>query len=193
MPGESYKEHQYFFFFFFLELQAQRGHVLAQEYQPLGVGILEGSVHQKNGRDFLLYFPAEQEPVISPCLSTAGHELTKICVCRVCSVSVRLRKGLNLCALKIWWIKETRKCVLIVKSCLPEMRTDRCSGPKGLSFSFPRDAQSNRVRARLVCKRFTSRVSVYLLSFDEGYFPFFSQAATVTRYFGVITAGGRGR
>lgn len=58
-------------------------------------------VHQKNGCDFLLYFPAEQEPVISPCLSTAGHELTKICMCRVCSVSVRLRKGLDLCALKI--------------------------------------------------------------------------------------------
>lgn len=28
------------------------------------------------------------------------------------------------------------------------MRTDKCSGPKGLSFSFSRDAQSNRARAR---------------------------------------------
>lgn len=198
VPGEGHEKHKCFIFIFsFLEIQAQRGHVLAQECQPLWAGILEGDVHQKNGHDFLLYFPAEQEPVISPCLSTAGHELTKMCMCRVCSVSIHLRKGLDLCALKIWWIKETWKCVLIVKSCLPEMQTDKCSGPKSLSFSFSRDAQSNRVRARhssLFAKRFTSRVSVYLLSFDEGYFPFFfPQAATVTRYFGVITAGGRGR
>lgn len=114
----------------------------------MGVGILEGDVHQKKGHDFLLYFSAEQGPVISLCLSTAGHELTKMCMCRVCSVSIHLRKGLDLCALKIWWIKEAWKCVLIVKSCLPEMQTDKCSGPKGLSFSFSRDAQSNRVRAR---------------------------------------------
>lgn len=133
------------FFYFF---RNTGGHILAQECQPLGVGILEGDVHLKNGHDFLLYFPAEQEPVISPCLSTAGHELTKMCMCRVCSVSIHLRKGLDLCALKIWWIKETWKCVLIVKSCLPEMQTDKCSGPKGLSFSFSRDTQSNRVRAR---------------------------------------------
>lgn len=102
----------------------------------MGVGIVERDVHQKNGDDFLLYFPAEQEPVISPCLSTVGHELTKMCMCRVCSVSIHLRKGLDLCALKIWWIKETWKCVLLVKSCLPEMQTDNCSGPRGLSFSF---------------------------------------------------------
>lgn len=131
----SCEEHNYFIFFF-RNTGTERTHVLAQEYQPLGVGIVERDVHQKNGDDFLLYFPAEQEPVISPCLSTVGHELTKMCMCRVCSVSIHLRKGLDLCALKIWWIKETWKCVLLVKSCLPEMQTDNCSGPRGLSFSF---------------------------------------------------------
>lgn len=53
-----------------------------------------------------------------------GHELTKIHMYRVCSVSVHLRKSLDLCALKSWWIKETWKCILmqgIVKSCLPEV------------------------------------------------------------------------
>lgn len=78
-----------------------------------------------------------------------GHELTKIYKCRVCSVSIRMRKGLDLCALKIWWIKETWKCVLmqgIGKSHLPEVQADKCSGPKGSSFS--KDAQSNRIRAR---------------------------------------------
>lgn len=68
-----------------------------------------------------------------------GHDLS--------SVSV-LREGLDLCALKIWWIRETWKCVLVqatVKSCLPEMQADKCSGPKGSSLSFSRDAQ--RIRA----------------------------------------------
>lgn len=108
-------------------------------------------VRQKSGQSFLLYLPAKREPVISPCSSTMGREPTKIYVCRVCSVSIHLRKGLDLCALKIWWIKERWKCVLmqgIVKSCLPEMQADKCSGPKGSSFSFSRDAQSNRIRAR---------------------------------------------
>lgn len=108
-------------------------------------------VCQKSGQSFLLYLPAKREPVISPCSRTMGHELTKLYMCRVCSVSIHLSKGLDLCALKIWWIKETWKCVLmqgIVKSCLPEMQADKCSGPKGSSLSFSRDAQSNRIRAR---------------------------------------------
>lgn len=182
--------------FFILDTQAQRGHILAQEYQLLWVGILEGDLHQKNGHDFLLYFPAEQEPVISPCLSTTGHELTKICVCRVCSVSIHLRKGLDLCALKIWWIKETRKYVLVLKSCLPEVQTDKCSSPKGLSFSFSRDAQSNRVRARhsgLFAKDLPPECLCTYCHLMKVISLFFPQTATVTRYFGVITAGRRGR
>jgi len=35
-------------------------------------------LHQNSGQSFVLYLPAEKEPVISPCSSTAGRELTKI-------------------------------------------------------------------------------------------------------------------
>lgn len=51
-PGESHEEHKYLGLFF-LEIQAQRGHVLAQEYQLLEVGMTK----KTNGHDFLLYFP----------------------------------------------------------------------------------------------------------------------------------------
>ena len=79
-----------------------------------------------------------------------------------------------MCALKIRWIKETWKRVLvlgIVKSCLPEMQADKRSGPKGSSLSFSRDTQSNRISARhlgMFAKDLPPDCLVYLLSFNEG-------------------------
>lgn len=137
-PGESHEEHKYLGLYFFRNTGTE-GTCPGTRVPAFGCG---------NDQKKMVMIFCSIFPVISPCLSTAGHELTKMCMRRACSVSVHLRKGLDLCALKIWWIKETWKCVLIVKSCLPEMQTDKCSRPKGLSCSFSRDAQNNRVGER---------------------------------------------